>query len=170
MGPYNSRLVRRSNALLGWAYGRRFRYREMISLGPAAISPAIAVGLKLGVTALFVGFALPPTRYVLDRLLPKPGQGPSERTLQSGHFTAEVFTVTTTGARYRSRFQAQGDPGYSATAVMLSESALALVVDRDALPVSDGGVLTPATALGDALVDRLRAAGMTITASGPGAE
>jgi len=75
----------------------------------------------------------------------------------------DLFTRTTTGARYTARFRMKGDPGYAATAVMLGESALALALDRDALPASDGGVLTPATALGDALVTRLRAAGVEIT-------
>jgi len=47
---------------------------------------------------------------------------------------------------------------------MLCESALALVVDRDALPggLAMGGVLTPASAFGDVLPRRLRAAGMRI--------
>ena len=75
----------------------------------------------------------------------------------------DLFTRTTSGARYTARVKATGDPGYAATAVMLGESALALVHDRDALPPSEGGVLTPATGLGDALVARLRAAGLEIS-------
>jgi short subunit dehydrogenase-like uncharacterized protein len=59
-------------------------------------------------------------------------------------------------------FAAQGDPGYQATAVMLGESGLALALDHDRLPRT-AGVLTPATAMGDALADRLRKAGLTIT-------
>jgi short subunit dehydrogenase-like uncharacterized protein len=110
-----------------------------------------------------VGLAVTPPA-ILDRVLPSPGSGPSERTRTSGHFTVDVFTRTTTGARYRSRVRAKGDPGYAATAVMLGESALALAFDRDELPPSEGGVLTPATAMGDVLVNRLRAAGLTITA------
>ena len=51
-----------------------------------------------------------------------------------------------------------GDPGYAATAVMLAESGLCLAVDGDRLPVRSGS-LTPATALGHALVERLRTAG-----------
>jgi short subunit dehydrogenase-like uncharacterized protein len=164
MAPFNTRVVRRTNALRDWAYGRRFRYREVMSVGASPLSPLLAAGTKLGLGALMLGLALPPTRFVLDRLMPKPGQGPSERTMASGHFTVDIFTTTTTGARYRSRVKAQGDPGYAATAVMLGESALALAFDRDALPPSEGGVLTPATAIGDALVARLRAAGLTITA------
>jgi short subunit dehydrogenase-like uncharacterized protein len=164
MAPFNSRVVRRSNALRDWVYGRRFRYREVMSVGASQLSPLLAAGTKVGLGAFMLGLALPPTRFVLDRVLPKPGEGPSERTMASGHFTVDVFTTTTTGARYRSRVSAKGDPGYAATAVMLGESALALAFDRDALPPSGGGVLTPATAIGDALVDRLRAAGLTITA------
>jgi short subunit dehydrogenase-like uncharacterized protein len=167
MASFNTRIVRRSNALRDWSYGRTFRYRETMSVGTSALSPLLAGALKLGIGAAMVGLAVTPSA-ILDRVLPDPGTGPSERTRRSGHFTVDLFTVTTTGARYRSRFRAQGDPGYAATAVMLGESALTLAFDRDALPPSDGGVLTPATAMGDALVDRLRAAGLTITAGRAG--
>ncbi|HEX9998972.1 MAG TPA: saccharopine dehydrogenase NADP-binding domain-containing protein [Actinoplanes sp.] len=163
MASYNTRVVRRSNALRDWAYGRRFRYRELMSVGTSPLSGLVAAGTKLGLGALVAGLMLPPTRFVLDRLLPKPGEGPGEKARREGHFTMDFFATTTTGARYRARFRAQGDPGYVATAVMLGESALALVHDRDALPPGGGGVLTPATALGDALVSRLRAAGMEIS-------
>jgi short subunit dehydrogenase-like uncharacterized protein len=163
MAPFNTRIVRRSNALQDWAYGRTFRYREVMSVGASPLSPVVAAATKFGIGAAMLGLAVTPPA-ILDRVLPKPGSGPSERTRNSGHFTVDLFTRTTTGARYRSRVRAKGDPGYAATAVMLGESALALAFDRDELPPSDGGVLTPATAIGDVLVDRLRAAGFTITA------
>jgi len=163
MSSYNTRVVRRSNALRSYAYGRRFRYREAMSTGTSPLSGVTAAGMKLGLGALVVGLRLPPTRFVLDRLLPKPGEGPGERARREGHFTIDIFTRTTTGARYKTRFRAKGDPGYAATAVMLSEAALALALDRDALPPSEGGVLTPATGIGDALVSRLRTAGVEIT-------
>ncbi|MBM2619057.1 saccharopine dehydrogenase NADP-binding domain-containing protein [Actinoplanes sp. LDG1-06] len=164
MASYNTRVVRRSNALNDWSYGRRFRYRELMSVGASPLSPLVANGVKLGFGALVAGMLLPPARFVLDRLLPKPGSGPSEDSQRGGHFTMDFYTTTTTGARYTARFRAKGDPGYAATAVMLGESALALVHNRDDLPPAPGGVLTPATALGDALVNRLRAAGVEITA------
>ncbi|WP_211278069.1 saccharopine dehydrogenase family protein [Couchioplanes caeruleus] len=163
MGPYNTRIVRRSNALRQFAYGRSFRYRETMSTGTSPLSPLLAAGAKVGMGALVVGLALPPTRFVLDRVLPKPGEGPGERARREGHFTIDIYTRTTTGARYAARFRAKGDPGYAATALMLGESALALACDRDSLPPSGGGVLTPATGIGDALTDRLRAAGVEIT-------
>ena len=160
MAAYNSRVVRRSNALRDWAYGRTFRYAETMSVGGSPLSPLIAAGTRLGVGALAAGLWLPPTRYVLDRILPKPGTGPGERRRREGHFTVDLFTTTTSGARYTARVRASGDPGYAATAVMIGEAGLALAV----LPPSQGGVLTPATGIGDALVERLRAAGMEISA------
>jgi short subunit dehydrogenase-like uncharacterized protein len=164
MAAYNSRVVRRSNALRGYAYGRSFRYREAMSVGTSPLSPVVAVATRIGLGALVVGLMLPPTRFVLDRLLPKPGDGPDERARERGHFTMDLFTTTSTGARYTARVRAKGDPGYAATAVMLGESALALVLDTADLPPSDGGVLTPATGIGDALVKRLRGAGLEISA------
>jgi short subunit dehydrogenase-like uncharacterized protein len=165
MASYNTRVVRRSNALRDWAYGRRFRYREVMSVGGSALSPVLATGTKLALGAVVAGLSLAPTRWLLDRVLPRPGTGPDERTRERGHFTVDLFTTTTTGARYKARVRAQGDPGYAASSMMLAESALALVHDRDALPPGPGGVLTPATGLGDALVDRLRTAGMTLSAT-----
>jgi short subunit dehydrogenase-like uncharacterized protein len=163
MGSTNTRVVRRSNALRQWEYGRAFRYREVMSVGQSVLSPVFAAGVSAGLGALMAGFAFGPTRYVLDRVLPKPGEGPSEKDRAAGHFTTDTYTTTSTGARYVARVRAQGDPGYAATAVMLGESALALALDRDALPDA-AGVLTPATAIGDALVDRLRTAGFEISA------
>jgi len=159
MAPYNTRIVRRSNALRDWAYGRRFRYREAMRVGGW---PLLAQATKIGLGGVVLAFALPPTRFVADRLLPKPGEGPSERTRRTGHFTVDLFTTTESGKRYAARVRADGDPGYAATAVMISESALALALDS---PSFEGGVLTPATGIGDALVNRLRAAGMELTAS-----
>jgi len=164
MASYNSRVVRRSNALRGFAYGRAFRYREAMSVGTSPLSPVLAAATKAGLGALVVGLSLPPTRFLLDRILPRPGEGPDERAREHGHFTVDLFATTSTGARYTARVRAKGDPGYAATAVMLGESALALALDRADLPVSPGGVLTPATGIGDALVKRLRAAGMEISA------
>ena len=160
MASYNTRIVRRSNALLDHAYGRRFRYREVMSAGTGPLAPAVAGGITAGLGALAVGMSLPPTRAVLDRVLPKPGAGPSEKVQRTGHFRAEITTQTSTGARYVATVAAKGDPGYAATAVMLGESALCL--GTDAL-TSPGGVTTPAVAMGDALVERLRARGFELS-------
>ncbi|MDH6288209.1 saccharopine dehydrogenase family protein [Rhodococcus opacus] len=163
MGAYNTRVVRRTNALRGYAYGRTFKYREVMSVGGSPLSRLYAGGVAAILGGLVLGLSVRPTRYLLDRLLPAPGQGPSEKTQRAGYFAMDVYTTTTTGAHYTARVAAEGDPGYRATAVMLGESALSLVLDRDRLP-DTAGVLTPATALGDVLVDRLRGAGLEISA------
>jgi short subunit dehydrogenase-like uncharacterized protein len=62
--------------------------------------------------------------------------------------------------KYVAKIKMQGDPGYAATSVMMGESALCLALDRDKLP-DRAGVLTPASAMNGALIDRLRAAGAT---------
>lgn len=161
MAGLNTRVVRRSNALQGWAYGRRFRYREVTGFGgsPAAAVPATA--LAAGLKALAAGMAFGPARAVASRLLPALGEGPSERTRRTGFFRIEIHARTSAAVRYVSRIEARGDPGYAATSVMLGESALCLALDRDRLP-DRAGVLTPATAMGDALADRLRSAGQTL--------
>jgi len=164
MASYNTRIVRRTNFLLDGAYGSGFRYGEAMLFGKNPLLARAAGGAAGGVLgAFFAGLAFKPTRRVLDRFLPKPGEGPSEKSRESGFFELQAFTRTTTGKRYRSRTAAQGDPGYKATAMMFGEAALTLALDREDLP-ERYGVLTPVSAMGDALVTRLQAAGMTIEA------
>lgn len=161
MATYNTRVVRLSNALSGWSYGRTFAYGEEMAFGRDALAPLRAAAVGVGLGAVAAGMAIPPTRALLDRVLPSPGDGPDERTRLEGHFTTETRTRTTSGTRYSCVMTAQGDPGYQATSVMLGQSALALALDTDRLP-GGGGVLTPATGLGDVLVERLRAEGFAI--------
>lgn len=164
MAAINTRIVRRSNALLDYAYGRRMEYAEQMSMGKSVAAP-LAAGLAAGGNALVTGLG---TRFfnrvpqkLVERIVPKPGTGPSERVRERGHYTVETYTTTTTGARYRATMSQQGDPGYKATSVLLGESGLALAFDRDRL--SDlRGVLTPAAAMGDALLARFPAAGVTL--------
>jgi short subunit dehydrogenase-like uncharacterized protein len=163
MAGINTRVVRRSNALQGWAYGRGFRYREVIGFGDGPAGAARAAAVSTALTSLLAGLAFRPSRALLGRLLPAPGEGPSEKTRRTGYFQVEIHTRTSAGARYVSKVEGRGDPGYAATSVMLGESALCLALDRDRLP-GRAGVLTPATAMGDALTARLTAAGFTLAA------
>ncbi|UQX12693.1 saccharopine dehydrogenase family protein [Candidatus Mycobacterium methanotrophicum] len=164
MAPINTRIVRRSNALQQWAYGRQFRYSEHMSLGSSAVAPITsAVVNGVGNTVSALGnryFRLLPDRLV-QRVLPKPGSGPSAAVRQRGYYKAETYTTTTTGARYVATIAQQGDPGYHATSVLLGESGLALAMDRDELSELRG-VLTPAAAMGDVLMTRLPAAGVSL--------
>ncbi|MGH2973500.1 MAG: saccharopine dehydrogenase family protein [Solirubrobacterales bacterium] len=160
MAPINTRVVRRSNALQDWAYGPRLRYWEAMGFGSGLASPVLAGATSGAVWALNAGLANPVTRKVLDRVMPDAGEGPSERLRRNGFFRIEIHAAASSGAGYVCRVAAKGDPGYAATAVMLGQSALSLRLDEP--PSSTpAGVLTPATAMGGALVDRLRAAGFT---------
>ena len=161
MASHNTRVVHRSNALQGGVYGRGFRYQEVVGTGPGLRGAAVAAGMTGALAAGAAALSFGPTRAVLGRLLPKPGEGLGEETRRRGRFRMEVHARTTTGARYVAVVAARGDPGYAATSVMLGESALALALDLDRLPAA-AGVLTPATAMGQVLVERLRAAGFTI--------
>jgi short subunit dehydrogenase-like uncharacterized protein len=163
MATVNTRVVRRSNALQDWEYGRRFRYREVMAFGEGLAGRARALAVAAGTSGLTIGMALPPSRFVLDRVLPDPGEGPSEDLIRDGYYKIEIHTRTPSGERWVARVEASGDPGYGATAVMFGESALCLGLDGDRLP-DRAGVLTPATAMGAALVERLRAAGQTFDA------
>jgi short subunit dehydrogenase-like uncharacterized protein len=158
MAPFNTRIVRRSNALQGWAYGRGLSYGEVMGVGRGPLGALTAVGVTAGLVGTLAAMSFAPTRALLDRVLPAPGSGPSEEVRQKGWFRMVVDATTEDGRRYRATAAGEGDPGYAATAVMLGESALALAVDGDRLP-DRAGSLTPATALGDVLVERLRAAG-----------
>lgn len=158
MASYNTRVVRRSNALTGYRYGRDFRYREVMRTGDGAKGAALAYAVAGALGGALAAFAFGPAQPLLDKVLPGSGEGPSEQSRANGFFRMDLRTTTTTGARYRSVVEAQGDPGYAATAVMLGESALALALDD--CPAG-GGVLTPATALGPVLVQRLVARGFT---------
>ncbi|WP_374928987.1 saccharopine dehydrogenase family protein [Kytococcus sedentarius] len=161
MAPYNTRIVRRSNALLGWRHGRGLRYREVHDTGRGPRGAVRAAALAAGLGVVAAGMAWAPTRALLGRVLPAPGEGPSAEAMASGRFVMELDAETTTGARYLTTVAAERDPGYTGTAVMLGESALALAMADDSLP-SRTGVLTPATALGPALVHRLRERGFTL--------
>jgi short subunit dehydrogenase-like uncharacterized protein len=167
MAAANTRIVRRTNALLDYAYGRRFEYAEQMSLGKSIVAPvaaAMATAGNAATMALGSRYFDRLPRKLVERIAPKPGSGPSERACEHGHYTVETYTTTTSGARYRTVMSQKGDPSYTATSVLLGESGLALALDRDRL--SDlRGVLTPAAAMGDAVLARLPGAGVSLETS-----
>lgn len=153
MAPTNARVVRRTNALLGWRYGNDFRYDEVSSFRGAS-GAVRAFGLTAGLLAFGAAVSVRPTRDLARRLLPGPSEGPGPEQRQRGRFEMEL--VAREPEEVRVVVGADRDPGYAGTAIMLAESALCLA--RDPLP-DRFGVLTPASAMGHALVDRLRRAG-----------
>ena len=162
MAGYNTRIVRRSNALTDWSYGRGLRYGELMGCGRgvrgAAAAGAVTAGLVGALAGISAAMTTAPTRALLDRVLPAPGSGPSAASRAAGWFRSELHAVASGGRRFRAVVAGPGDPGYAATAVMLGESALCLAEDATG---DRAGSLTPATAMGTALVERLRKAGHT---------
>jgi short subunit dehydrogenase-like uncharacterized protein len=165
MAAHNTKIVRRTNGLLGWVYGKNFRYREVMNAGKSPAAPLVAAGMAGGIVATMAAGAVLSRvavgRKLLDRIVPKPGTGPSEKARTSGWFTMKTYARTSSGAKYVATFSGTGDPGYQATAVMLGQAGLCLAFDGAQQPEL-AGILTPAAAMGDALTERLRAAGMTI--------
>jgi short subunit dehydrogenase-like uncharacterized protein len=87
--------------------------------------------------------------------------------MNEGWFACELVGTASDGRKVRGLIRDQGDPGNRATVKFVCEAALSLVLQADALPGGQarGGILTPATGLGDVLAKRLRQAGMTLALS-----
>lgn len=166
MAPVNTRVVRRSAALYaqwGEPYGPEFVYQESAKFSPPlARAKAVAATAALGLFA--AALSRPLSRRALERVLPKPGTGPSEDAMNQGRFKCELLGFASDGRTVRGVVRHQGDPGNRATVRFVCESALGLAVDADELPGGRerGGVLTPATGLGHVLARRLRQAGVGI--------
>jgi short subunit dehydrogenase-like uncharacterized protein len=166
MAAVNERVVRRSNALLGYPWGREFRCSEVVPTGEgvrgAATAGAVAGGLGLFTAAMSVG----PLRSALRRhVFPDPGEGPTREEAEAGHFRIRVLgrgTASDGPFTVEAEFGADRDPGYGATARMLGESAVCLARGDVDSPF-DGGVLTPASGIGRPLADRLREGEFTVS-------
>ncbi len=158
MAPVNTRVVRRSAALFdaeGQGYGPEFSYWEAMETR----SRRTAWGTLAGLATFDQALRQPLGRRLVGKLVPKPGEGPSEKTMDEGFFRARLVGTAADGRKALGVVSDTGDPGNRATVKMLCEAGLALIQDRTELP-DRGGVLTPATAFGDVLIRRLRAAGM----------
>jgi short subunit dehydrogenase-like uncharacterized protein len=166
MGPVNTRVVRRSAALYDlWhkGYGRRFTYQEYLRYDKP-FARAKAYGYTAALAVASEAIKRPATRRLLTPLLPKPGSGPSQRSMDEGWFSCEIRAVAENGRKARGLVHDRGDPANRVTAKCVCESALSLALNEDALPggLRRGGILTPATGLGGVLADRLHEAGMVI--------
>jgi short subunit dehydrogenase-like uncharacterized protein len=145
MAAINTRNVHRSNLLLGHAWGTDLVYDEMVITGPGAKGEAIAQALAADKSLGAEGG-------------PKPGEGPSREEREAGHFDVLFLGHDSAGHEIRVGVKGDRDPGYGATSKMISEAAVCLLQDAGATP---GGIWTPASAMGQPLIERLqRHAGM----------
>jgi short subunit dehydrogenase-like uncharacterized protein len=165
MAPVNERVVRRSNALLGYPWGREFRCTEVVPTG-RGVDGAVRATLLAGGLGLFTAaLSVDPLRSGIRRFLfPDPGEGPTRAETEDGHFTVRVLgRGTARGGPFTVEgvVGADSGPGYGATARMLGEAGMCLVREETESPL-EGGVLTPASGIGTPLADRLRAVGFTM--------
>jgi short subunit dehydrogenase-like uncharacterized protein len=142
-------VVARSGAALP-AYGPEFRYSHYAGTKTLRY----AVGGASTVAALGAAAQVPPLRRALLSRI-KQGDGPDAARRARSWFTVD-FIGEGGGQTVRTRVSG-GDPGYDETAKMLAESALCLAFD-DNPPTA--GQVTTAQAMGDALTERLIAAGL----------
>lgn len=159
MAGINTRVVRRSNALMNYAYGEDFRYDEA-TLSDSSIkarAAALAGNMVMG------SMAITPLRKMAAGLLPAPGEGPSKTKRENGFYEIWLHGRHSNDRSKDLRAIVKGDmdPGYGSTSKMLAECAVCLA--RDDVEVA-GGFWTPASALGNHLLARLQEhAGLSFT-------
>lgn len=146
MATINTKNVHRSNMLMGHAYGQDFTYEEMMFTGKGEKGAAIAEQVaKTDIAAMS------------DKL--KPGDGPSKEERENGSYDLMFTGTAESGERMIAGVKGDRDPGYGSTSKMITECAMCLLEEAKDTP---GGVLTPAPAFGQAIIDRLQAsAGLT---------
>ena len=141
MAAINTRNVHRSNFLLQHAWGTGLVYDEMMVTGPGdkgqALAEAVAADKSLG-----------------GEGGPQPGEGPSRAEREAGFYDLLFVGSGADGQTLKVSVKGDRDPGYGSTSKMIAEAAMCLLQDATATP---GGIWTPASALGHALIERLQA-------------
>ena len=158
MAGINTRIVRRSNALSNYSYGKNFTYDESIMTGDGFRGRIRAI---ISVLPLIFLSAKPGSllKRIFNFFTPKPGQGPNENERENGYYSMRFYIRYNDKSRALVRVTGDRDPGYGSTSKMLAESAICL--SKDSLK-DTYGVITPSIAMGDQILDRLQAkAGLT---------
>lgn len=153
MAGINTRVVHRSNALLNYAYGKEFKYDEAMMTGNGGKGRLMATTMALGMGAFLAGVVIPPTRWALERfVIPKPGEGPSRKAQETGHYDLRFYGQTASGKQIQAKVTGDRDPGYGSTGKMLGEAIVCLSMD---MKDKAGGFWTPASLMGSKLRTRL---------------
>jgi len=153
MAAINTKIVRRSNALSGYAYGKDFMYDEATLSGKGLKGKFRAYVSALPLALLMSAKPGSFLKKIIDIILPKPGEGPNKDKRESGFYNLRFYITLEDQSNAFAKVVGDMDPGYGSTSKMLGESAVCLA--KDILPDSSG-VLTPSIAMGDAILDRLQ--------------
>lgn len=159
MAGINTRIVRRSNALMDFSYGEDFRYSEVMATDKGASGYAAAKVISGGIKTIMLTSLTGVGRKFLGLFLPAQGEGPKVDPEKPGFYHIQFNGETADGQMFVTKLLGDGDPGYGSTSKMLAESAVCLALDT---LTTEGGFWTPASALGDAYLARLQdKAGLT---------
>jgi short subunit dehydrogenase-like uncharacterized protein len=159
MAGINTRIVRWSNELAGFEYGKEFLYSEVTSFprGVKGYIKSLSMLISLALTKILMSFR-PTFLFLRKYILPAPGQGPTKYERENGFF--KILLIGKSGVNKIScNVIGDSDPGYSGTAKMITESALSIILDQKDLP-QKFGVLTPAAGIGLTLIKRLESKGI----------
>ncbi len=155
MAPMNAKVVRRSNVLMDYPYGRDFRYAETAMTTGGVRGWWAAMRSALFGRSFLIAMAIPATqRLLVRRVLPKSGEGPSAEVREKGFYELILVGELPDGTILKARVTGQGDPGVESTSRLLTEAALCLAEDEAQIDVG-GGFWTPAAALGPLLRERV---------------
>ncbi len=160
MAGINTRIVRRSNALSNFSYGKEFTYDEAVMTGKGF--KGRLNGIFLSIPLMFLA-AKPGSFFnkIFNIISPKPGQGPNKKERENGYFSLRFFVFQKDGNKSIFKVTGDRDPGYGSTSKMLAESAVCLAKDR---LEENYGVVTPSYAMGESILDRLVSnAGLTFS-------
>ncbi|MBW7469906.1 saccharopine dehydrogenase family protein [Marinobacter sp. F4218] len=160
MGAINTRIVHRSNALQNARYGKEFTYDEAMMAGRGIKGRLAAYGITGGLGAFLTASALKPTRWLVEKFVPKPGEGPSPAAQKAGFYDLRFVGRTEDGKTIITKVTGDRDPGYGSTGKMLGEAGMCLAFDVPA--EKEGGFWTPSSLLDGSLMERLTSkAGLT---------
>ena len=163
MAMINTKIVRFSNEIMGIKYGKDFSYQEVMTFPRGKLNLIRAKIFRLGLGLFSYIQKIKILSLLFNKLfLPKPGEGPSKIKREGGYFN---LTLIGKGIKNGKNFKVVGtiygdkDPGYAGTARMIGEAAICLSKHKEKLP-KKFGVLTPASAIGKKLIERLSKKGM----------
>jgi len=157
MASINTRIVHRSNQLLGYEYGRDFKYDEAMWMKDGVKGKLSSYAMSAGLMGFATAMMIKPSRELLSKhVLPKSGSGPSKEEQENGYFDIRLLGKTANNETINTKVTGDKDPGYGSTSRMLSQAALCLAQDISKEDVG-GGFWTPASAMGDRLIERLEA-------------
>ncbi|WP_417545511.1 saccharopine dehydrogenase family protein [Marinobacter sp.] len=160
MGAINTRVVHRSNAMQSARYGKEFTYDEAMMTGSGTKGRLTAYGITAALAGFFTASAIKPSRWLVEKFVPQPGEGPTPEAQKAGFYDLRFVGRTQDGKTMITKVTGDADPGYGSTSKMLGEAGMCLAFD---IPADQaGGFWTPASVLKDKLLERLTSkAGLT---------